>query len=118
MKDTSITILGTEYIIKVGNKEKYPILDDCDGYTDTTIKLIVIDSMEEGEKHINSKQDLQSYQRQVARHEILHAFLFESGLDCNSFSINAWATNEEIIDWFSIQFPKIKKAYKELGIEW
>ena len=49
MKDTSITILGTEYIIKVGNKEKYPILDDCDGYTDTTIKLIVIDSMEEGD---------------------------------------------------------------------
>ena len=50
------------------------------------------------------------------RHEILHAFLYESGLRENSCTSFAWAENEEMIDWFAIQFPKILKIYGELNI--
>jgi hypothetical protein len=50
------------------------------------------------------------------RHEILHAFLYESGLRENSNKVYAWAENEEMVDWIAIQFPKIEKIYKELNI--
>lgn len=42
------------------------------------------------------------------RHEIIHAFLFESGLAENS----EWAQNEEMVDFFAIQFPKLMEAFK------
>lgn len=61
--------------------------------------------------------DLEYYEKKVLRHEILHAYLFESGLRENSNEINSWAMNEEMIDWFALQFPKILKTYKELGVE-
>lgn len=54
--------------------------------------------------------------RNVIRHEVTHAFLFESGLSENTGYSACWATNEEMIDWFAIQSPKIFKAFKELDI--
>jgi hypothetical protein len=51
--------------------------------------------------------------RRVVRHEIVHAFLMESGLDESSNPADAWATNEEMVDWFARQGPKIYKAWKE-----
>lgn len=47
------------------------------------------------------------------RHEIIHAFLAESGLWGSSEPAKAWAMNEEMIDWIALQFPKILKAFKE-----
>lgn len=47
----------------------------------------------------------------IVRHEIVHAFLKESGLDCNS----DWARNEEIVDWIALQGPKIMAAWTEAG---
>lgn len=41
-------------------------------------------------------------------------FLFESGLDANSNGIEAWASNEEMVDWIAIQMPKIVNAYEEI----
>ena len=117
MKDNAIYILGTLYQFHVGSKSDYPQLEDCDGYTDTSVKKIVISDLKDEKNNVFMKEDCESYKKQVARHEVLHAFLYESGLDSNSFSYSAWATNEEIVDWFAIQYPKIKKAYQELGIE-
>ena len=57
-----------------------------------------------------------AYQHKVIRHEIVHAFLYESGLDVNSLSGGAWAKNEEMVDWMAIQIPKILKAFQEAGI--
>ena len=45
------------------------------------------------------------------RHEIVHAFLFESGLAENS----EWAQNEEMVDWIAKQGPKLIKAWQEAG---
>ncbi len=49
------------------------------------------------------------------RHEIVHAFLGESGLSANSNESDAWARNEEMVDWFALQGPKIYKAWQEAG---
>lgn len=62
-------------------------------------------------------QDYESWKKVILRHEILHAFLFESGLDASSIATyGAWAINEEMVDWFAIQSPKIFAAYQNLGI--
>lgn len=50
------------------------------------------------------------------RHEIIHAFLFESGLSSNTnCCFGAWAEYEEMVDRIAIQFPKILKVFEEAG---
>lgn len=49
------------------------------------------------------------------RHEIVHAYLYESGLAENSLSVANWATNEEMVDWIARQFPKIKRTMETLN---
>lgn len=103
-----IDILGTEYELVESNEKEDCRLVDADGYCDTSIKKCVIDDMSNAGE--NSKQDLPSYQKQVKRHELIHAFLHESGL-----SVSSWADNEEMVDWFAIQFPKMLRAFKVAG---
>ena len=51
-------------------------------------------------------------------HEIIHCYLEESGLGDNSGVYNyGWAVNEEMVDWFAIQWPKIAKT-REVVEKW
>ncbi len=112
-----INILGTEYKIEFRNPDKDDKLEEMEGYTDLFEKLIVIANIEKREGYKNeSAEKINKVKSKVLRHEILHAFLNESGLDCNSNRAYSWAENEEMIDWFAIQSPKIYKVYKELNI--
>lgn len=105
-----IKILGTEYeIIRNASVEEYPKLKNCDGYTDQSIKQIVIP---EFVKDDMSEEDLEYYTRKVIRHEIVHAFMYESGLDSNS----EYAKNEELIDWIAIQFEKMLAIFIDLDV--
>lgn len=116
MQDFKVNILGSEWNVKFGNEKEYPNLTNVDGYTDLSIREIVVDDMEASKGQIGAKADLESYQKQVVRHEIIHAFLLESGLDSNSNSADSWAVNEEMVDWFAIQSPKIFKVFNELKL--
>lgn len=104
-----INILGSEWTIEIRRREDDEALGSIDGYTDTSIKTIVVEDMQQEQ---GSKASLAEYTKQVIRHELIHAFLFESGLESNSFSTECWAMNEEMIDWFAIQLPKIFEAFK------
>lgn len=101
----TVNVLGTKYTIKESNKLDDPILENNDGYCDHSTKTIVIDTFRDSP---GSLQDLESYRKQVIRHELVHAFLFESGLDANS-----WGRNEEIVDWIACQFPKMNDAFAQ-----
>ena len=105
-----VNILGVEYEIIESTEAKDPKLNGKDGYCDTTIKICVVENMEESKKDLNAKKDLEEYKKSVKRHELIHAFLYESGLDCCS----NWATNEEMVDFFAIQFPKMLKAFQDV----
>lgn len=107
MKKQIINVLGTKYLLEERNVEEDPKLSECDGYFDNTIRKIVVDDMEAAKGDINSKEELDEYKRKVMRHEIIHAFLYESGLatSCD------WAC-EEMVDWLAIQGPKIFKEFK------
>lgn len=105
-----VNILGTEYTVEEKNAQNDVTLDESrDGYCDTTTKRCVIDEMKE--TGAGMKQNMTDYKNSVKRHEIIHAFLYESGLERCS-----WAGDEELVDWFAIQFPKIFKVFKELDI--
>lgn len=116
MQDFKVNILGSEWNVKFGSEKEYPNLTNVDGYTDLSIREIVVDDMETSKGQIGAKSDLESYQKQVVRHEIIHAFLLESGLDSNSNSTDSWAVNEEMVDWFAIQAPKIFKVFSEFEL--
>lgn len=66
-----VDILGTEYTIEYRSITEDPELDGIDGYHDSSVNLIVIAEMQ---REKNSKKDLKAYQKQVLRHEIIHAF--------------------------------------------
>lgn len=108
-----VNILGTDYEIVSGSREQYPRLKVADGYTDTSIKQIVILDFNTLEKDDANIKDFLTLTKKVTRHEIIHAFFYESGLWVNSNDVEQWAMNEEMIDWLAIQFPKIYKAFKD-----
>lgn len=88
------------------------------GYCGEDSKLIVIADMSE-ENYFSGmdEKEQEVYRKRTLRHEIMHAFLNESGLsDSSNQHGSAWAKNEEMVDWFAIQSPKIFKVYSELGI--
>ena len=115
MSKEQVNILGTKYKIIFKNDKDEVRLKENWGFTDFHTKEIYIrDDIEEETN--NSCKNLVDFKNKVLRHEILHTFLYESGLRENSTSSMAWAENEEMVDWFAIQFPKLLKVYEELEI--
>lgn len=105
-----VNVLGAEYSVTVTNDGKEPRLIDCDGMCDeTTREILAEDYQNKVNDDLSAKRDLEHQTKKVIRHEIVHAFLFESGLAENS----PWAQNEELVDWVAIQGPKLIKAWQE-----
>lgn len=120
MENRKINILGTEYRIETHKVSEDSYLEDnkLSGYCGEEEKLIVVANMSE-EKYFTGMDEKaqEAYRKRVLRHEIMHAFLNESGLsNCADRQDCAWAKNEEMIDWFAIQSPKIFEVYSELGL--
>lgn len=120
MENRKINILGIEYRIETHKVSEDSYLEDnkLSGYCGEEEKLIVVADMSE-EKYFTGMDEKaqEAYRKRVLRHEIMHAFLNESGLSDSSNQYGgAWAKNEEMVDWFAIQSPKIFKVYTELGI--
>ena len=115
---SSVNILGKEYKI-----EKHKVSEDEElekrhlaGYCDEEEKLIIYGDVSEDKYFDMSENGKKLFEKSVLRHEIIHAFLNESGLSDSSNSVEAWAKNEEMVDWFAIQSPKIFKVFQELDI--
>ena len=104
-----ISILGTDYDLEIVARSSDPTMIG-DGYVDTSVKKIrVADMLEEDSRQ--AKKDLKKYQMDVIRHELVHAFLYESGLDSES-----WGRDEMIVDWIALQLPKINRAVAQAEI--
>ena len=107
-----VNVLGTEYKIKISNKDD-PKMVGADGYFEGVVKEIYLD-----EEMFTTKDPLlirgfsTKYWKKVLRHELIHAFIYESGLD----SCCEWARNEEMVDWMSRQLPKMADCFKDIGI--
>jgi hypothetical protein len=110
-----IDVLGTKYtIIRVkSGQDEYMDKMHFGGYCDGNQKRIVLlDLKTVPEWKEESEASITRQEKETMRHELIHAFLNESGLEWNSHSCDAWAKNEEMVDWFAIQMPKLLKAFK------
>lgn len=106
-------ILGVAYDVLLDVDEKDDTkLKRADGYMDHTTKKIVVAKMEQDD---DSLGDLNVYAKKVLRHEIIHAFLAESGLRENSGSVKSWAQSEEIVDWIAIPLEYLARSIKDLS---
>lgn len=108
-QESKVHILGETWTIRYKNKDSDEMLADCDGYTDKTTRVIVVP---DGPPKSNELGNWKVYLKKSKRHEILHAFLFESGLHEN-FTHPQFGHDETYLDWFAAQFPKILIAYEE-----
>ena len=113
-KDREINILGTEYNLLFRTPEEDDYLDTRDGYTDWTSRKIVIRKKSSD----NQLEDFHMYRCKVIRHEIIHAFLRESGLHHEAVyaPIDGDSQPEQMIDWLAVQFPKMTKVFADLGV--
>ena len=101
-----VDVLGTKYSIIKSDRIKDTKLENLAGYCDSSVNQIVINTFKTDNM---SKSNLNQYEKEVIRHELVHAFLIESGLgDCS------WGSNEEVVDWIATQFPKMLKAFEEI----
>ena len=101
-----VLILGTEYDINKRRVEDDILLESRSGYCDNTTKSIITCILK---PELGSSVDVEPEAKRLLRHEIIHAFMYESGLDENS----KWGADEELVDWIAIQFPKILETFKE-----
>ena len=115
----SVNVLGTEYKIEVVK------ISECDelkennwaGNCNKITKIILIgDASEEEFFGKMTKDEQEEVTKQILRHEITHAFFNESGLQESCLQYRGgWAVNEEMVDWIALQFPKMQKAFEEVG---
>ena len=114
-----LNILGTIYQAEFKDYKDDPYFESahCDGYCNNIGKKIVICCANTMPDQNMTMEESELYEKLVMRHEILHAFLYESGLDASSLcpGDGGWAKNEEMIDWFAAQFPKILSVYQAAG---
>lgn len=109
-EEKTISVLGTPYTVVFDVPEEE--MPECSsGCMDQSIKMIKIGRIEQDR---NTLKNTEEYKRKVLRHEVIHAFLYESGLWENSPYSSAWGNDEAVTDWFAIQFPKIYEVFMEL----
>lgn len=96
----TLDILGTIYNMLILSEKEMGNANncgECDRYTKTI--RINFDYFNQEDVHIEGKF-------KTIRHEIIHAFFHEAGLDC-------YAEDEILVDALAILYPKISKCIDE-----
>ena len=110
---TTIDILGQTYLIKETTEQETPGIKGLWGFCDSSIHCIFIDRTIDSTDPRNIA-NLDRHFNKVLRHEVVHAFLDESGLmDSARFDDEHF---EQMVDWIAIQFPKLVQVYQKLDI--
>lgn len=100
-----VNILGTEYTIDIDDELNKTRMDGLCKEYDKQITVRNVLEMLCDDDSIDTKRKRYN---EVLRHEIIHAFFIESGLD-------DYSGNEQLVDWIATQFPKMQKAFEEVG---
>lgn len=112
----TVDVLGTRYTIETHkvSEDEHMKRNKIMGYCWYDEKLIVLPDTSEKEYFDFVDQIAEGeFVSKVLRHEVVHAFLYESGLN----TCCEWANNETVIDWIAIQIPKIVQAINSIRYE-
>lgn len=102
----NIKILGTEYNLKV--LEELPDTN-CDGLCYTYEKQILVKDQNKMLDTDSSEDAKKARYNEVVRHEVIHAFFNESGLD-------SYSSDETLIEYLSRQIPKMQEVFNLLEV--
>ena len=102
-------ILGTRYqlINKSGIDDGDPKLVTNSAYIEVLSKKIVLDFPMQTKQTF---ENLSEYNKKILRHEIIHAFFYESGL-------YKYYEDEVLVEWLAIQFAKISKVFNHINAD-
>lgn len=96
----NVNILGQNYNIEICNEAENIKLDDSYGYVELYSKKIVLANIEDDKRNV---ENILEFKKKILRHEILHAFFHEAGL-------NNYCKDEQLVDFLAIQLYKIYNA--------
>lgn len=103
-----ISALGTEYDFIETTGRDDPRLERNDGWCGNYGKVILVETdvfvHDEGGDMDLTRKERKKY---IRRHELVHSFFNESGLD-------DYSSNEQLVTWIARQFPKMLKAFEEM----
>ena len=102
-KNLKISVLGTEYKIITDDSI---VSQGVDGLCKSYDKEITVRSKDNMLGNDDSDDIKELRYKEVLRHELVHAFFDESGLD-------DYSNNEQLVQWLASQFPKMLQAFKE-----
>lgn len=106
-----VNVLGTDYDVELlEERDEAMEAMNCDGYTDNSVKQIKVLKYKDDDKDPRQINDVSKYNNLVLRHELIHAFLYECGID-NGMLFH----NEECVDFFAMQFEKLTKIFEDAG---
>lgn len=108
----SVNILGTEYTFIYTSAEYDSELKDLSGLCDFALKIIKIEQAIYFNDCRDNPERFAVIIYSVIRHEMIHAFFYECGLDSES----SYATNEELIDWLALKIPQISQTMEKAGV--
>ena len=114
-----IDVLGTSYTIRRVNTGEDSPLDrnHYAGYCDPVLKEIVILNLQSTDAYKDDQPArIAAQEKETIRHELVHAFLDESGLRDSSLVLESgWAGNEEMVDWIALMHSKLHTAFEAAG---
>lgn len=112
--DIKVNILGSEWTVRSATEVEEPRLEGVNGFTDWTTRTICLEKNIQG--NIGS---METYMNKVIRHEVVHAFMFESGLG-DSFEHKDFGQEETIVDWFAFQMGNILNVVMDIenAVKW
>ena len=108
-EERTIDVLGVTYSLHLTPEADDPKLETMDGYTDPSIKRIVVSDVHERPPADDDVQNMEWFQKNIIRHELIHAFVIESGCQ------DALWHSEEMVRWLAYMFPRLLAAFNEAG---
>lgn len=113
-----VKILGSKWTIKKKKYKEDPYFDrnSWDGYCDGELREILVCDLTTWPGWENETEErVRICEKKTLRHEVVHAYLDECGLDENALkSPGAWPKNEEMVDWIAKLGPQIYKTWQEV----
>lgn len=104
-----VNILGTDYTIEGHTAKEDPKLEMASGYCDPSVKKVVI--LKDPDASIFNAENVDTILKATLRHELIHCFFEESAINENYLK----ESEELIVEWIALQFPKMLKVFKEVG---
>lgn len=110
--DISVCILGAVYTLHIWPETADPRFEElnCSGFCDQTTRELFVSNLVSSNKK-PTVADVRYTIRHAIKHEMVHAFMFESGL--GEDWVHAECGQEETtVDWIARQLEKIHDTYE------